>query len=146
MMNLNVNGKTHTVDVEPETPLLWVLRDTLGLTGTKYGCGAACGACTVHVDGEPMRSCVVPLGGMAGKKIATIEGLRADGAAPRAAGVDRARGAAMRLLPDRADHGGGGAAGKKPQADRCATSTRHDQPLPLRHLHPHARGDPRAAR
>ena len=71
-----VNGQKRSVDVDPQTPLLWVLRDTLNLTGTKYGCGiAACGACTVHVDGEPARSCSLPVGSVAGKKITTIEGL-----------------------------------------------------------------------
>jgi len=81
--NLEVNGKRITVDVEPEMPLLWVLRDELGLTGTKYGCGIAqCGACTVHVDGEPTRSCVMPVSAVEGKKITTIEGLSKDGAHP----------------------------------------------------------------
>ena len=74
MIQLNVNGKTQSVDVSPDTPLLWVLRDTLGLTGTKYGCGQAlCGACTVHVDGAPLRSCVTPVSAVAGRKITTIE-------------------------------------------------------------------------
>ncbi|MDP3513207.1 MAG: (2Fe-2S)-binding protein [Sulfuritalea sp.] len=74
MIQLNVNGKLHAVDVAPDTPLLWVLRDTLGLTGTKYGCGQAlCGACTVHVDGTPLRSCTTPVSAVAGRKIATIE-------------------------------------------------------------------------
>ena len=73
---LNVNGKTVSVDVEADTPLLWVLRDDVGLTGTKYGCGvAACGACTVHVDGEARRSCVLPVSQAEGRKIVTIEGL-----------------------------------------------------------------------
>ena len=74
-MKLVVNGKPVTVPAEPETPLLWVLRDKLGLTGTKFGCGIAqCGACTVHVDGEARRSCVMPVGELAGKSITTIEG------------------------------------------------------------------------
>lgn len=82
-MQLNVNGKSHEVDVEPETPLLWALRDTLGLTGTKYGCGiSACGACTVHVNGEAVRSCVTPVSAMAGKRITTIEGLSPDSSHP----------------------------------------------------------------
>jgi isoquinoline 1-oxidoreductase subunit alpha len=73
-----VNGAERSVDVDPETPLLWVLRDALGLTGTKYGCGIAqCGACTVHLDGEATRSCVTPVGSVRGKKITTIEGLSA---------------------------------------------------------------------
>jgi isoquinoline 1-oxidoreductase subunit alpha len=76
MIALNVNGKAQQVDVEPDTPLLWVLRDSLSLTGTKYGCGIAqCGACTVHMDGQPIRSCVTPVTTAAGKKIVTIEGL-----------------------------------------------------------------------
>ncbi len=79
-ITLDINGKKRTVDVSPDTPLLWVLRDTLGLTGTKYGCGIAmCGACTVHVDGVPVRSCAVPVGAVAGKAITTIEGVAADG-------------------------------------------------------------------
>jgi isoquinoline 1-oxidoreductase alpha subunit len=80
MPTLNVNGKTHQADVDPRTPLLWVLRDTLGMTGTKYGCGIAqCGACTVHIDGVAMRSCSVPVSQAAGKKITTIEGLAQNG-------------------------------------------------------------------
>jgi aerobic-type carbon monoxide dehydrogenase small subunit (CoxS/CutS family) len=77
MYTVNVNGKTLEVDVEADTPLLWVLRDTLGMTGTKYGCGMAlCGACTVHLDGEPIRSCVTPVSALtASQKITTIEGL-----------------------------------------------------------------------
>ena len=74
MIQLNVNGKLQSVDVAPDTPLLWVLRDTLGLTGTKYGCGQAlCGACTVHVDGAPLRSCATPVSAVAGRRISTIE-------------------------------------------------------------------------
>ena len=77
-IQLTVNGRKHEVDVEPDTPLLWVLRDTLGLTGTKYGCGIAqCGACTVHVDGMAMRSCVAPVGDYEGSEITTIEGVSA---------------------------------------------------------------------
>jgi isoquinoline 1-oxidoreductase subunit alpha len=83
MIQINVNGKSQPVDAEPGTPLLWVLRDVLGLTGTKYGCGIAqCGACTVHVNGEPMRSCSLPLSAAAGKRITTIEGLSADSSHP----------------------------------------------------------------
>jgi aerobic-type carbon monoxide dehydrogenase small subunit (CoxS/CutS family) len=79
MITLNVNGKELQVDAEPDTPLLWVLRDTLGLTGTKYGCGKAlCGACTVHIDGEATRSCVTPVSAVAEHKITTIEGLSPD--------------------------------------------------------------------
>ncbi|MDH4395387.1 MAG: (2Fe-2S)-binding protein [Limnobacter sp.] len=76
MPTLNVNGQMRTVNAAPETPLLWVLRDSLQMTGTKYGCGQAlCGACTVHVDGEPTRSCVLPLSAVEGKKITTIEAI-----------------------------------------------------------------------
>ena len=78
MISLNVNGKTHEVDATPDTPLLWVLRDYLNLTGTKYGCGIAmCGACTVHMNGEAVRSCSTPLAAVQGQKITTIEGLSA---------------------------------------------------------------------
>lgn len=77
MLKLNINRQATQVDADPETPLLWVLRDSLGLTGTKFGCGvAACGACTVHVDGNPTRSCVTPASAVAGQKITTIEGLQ----------------------------------------------------------------------
>jgi isoquinoline 1-oxidoreductase subunit alpha len=80
MPALIVNGQSHNVDVEPDTPLLWVLRDTLGMTGTKYGCGIAqCGACTVHINGVATRSCSVQLSDVAGKEITTIEGLAANG-------------------------------------------------------------------
>jgi isoquinoline 1-oxidoreductase alpha subunit len=80
MVKLTINGKSHEIDVEPGTPLLWVIRDTIGLTGTKYGCGiAACGACTVHIDGQAVRSCALPVSDAAGKQITTIEGLAANG-------------------------------------------------------------------
>jgi aerobic-type carbon monoxide dehydrogenase small subunit (CoxS/CutS family) len=76
MISLEVNGNKYDFDVDPDTPLLWVLRETLGLTGTKYGCGMAlCGACTVHVEGEAVRSCVTPVSSVHGKKITTIEGI-----------------------------------------------------------------------
>jgi isoquinoline 1-oxidoreductase alpha subunit len=75
-LKITVNGRVHDVDVEPEMPLLWVLRDELKMAGTKYGCGIAqCGACTVHVNGEAVRSCITPVGTLAGKKVVTIEGL-----------------------------------------------------------------------
>ena len=84
MASLNVNGKQRDVDVEADTPLLWVLREQLGLTGTKYGCGIAhCGACTVHIDGVPVRSCVRPVSSVgANEKVVTIEGLSSDGSHP----------------------------------------------------------------
>jgi len=76
MAKLNINGKVREVQAEPDMPLLWVIREQVGLTGTKYGCGVAqCGACTVHLDGAPMRSCQAPIGSLAGVKIATIESL-----------------------------------------------------------------------
>ncbi len=81
MLSLSINGKTRKVDAAPDTPLLWVLRDSLRLTGTKFGCGIAqCGACTVHLDGQPVRSCSTPVSAAAGKKVTTIEGI----GAPRA--------------------------------------------------------------
>jgi isoquinoline 1-oxidoreductase subunit alpha len=79
MITMEINGASRQIDIEPDTPLLWVLRDVIGLTGTKFGCGIAqCGACTVHIDGSPMRSCSVPIGTLDGAKIATIEGLSPD--------------------------------------------------------------------
>jgi isoquinoline 1-oxidoreductase subunit alpha len=76
MISLNVNGKTHSLDVPPDMPLLWVIRDSVGLTGTKFGCGIAqCGACTVHVDGKAVRSCSMPVSAAAGKRITTIEAI-----------------------------------------------------------------------
>jgi isoquinoline 1-oxidoreductase alpha subunit len=80
MASLNVNGKVYQADVDSKTPLLWALRDTLGLTGTKYGCGVAqCGACTVHIDGVPQRSCQITVGMVGAKKITTIEGIAQNG-------------------------------------------------------------------
>ena len=80
MAKLTVNGKAHDVNVDPSTPLLWALRDTIGLTGTKYGCGIAqCGACTVHIDGQAVRSCSLPVSDAANKQITTIEGLATNG-------------------------------------------------------------------
>ena len=80
MATLTINGKSHDVDVDPDTPLLWVLREWIGMTGTKYGCGIAqCGACTVHVDGTATRSCLFPVSAVAGKQITTIEGLAQNG-------------------------------------------------------------------
>jgi isoquinoline 1-oxidoreductase subunit alpha len=82
-MKLHVNGTDHEVAAPPDMPLLWVLRDLVGLTGTKFGCGMAqCGACTVHIDGAPLRACITPVGAVADKKITTIEGLSTDGTHP----------------------------------------------------------------
>lgn len=81
MIDLNVNGQTHRVDAAPDEPLLWVIREQLGLIGTKFGCGIAqCGACTVHMDGEAVRSCVTPVSAVGGRAVTTIEGLAEDGA------------------------------------------------------------------
>ncbi len=83
MITITVNGTRHQLDLEPDTPLLWALRDVVGLTGTKYGCGIAqCGACTVHINGEAIRSCSVPIAGLDGASITTIEGLSPDGKHP----------------------------------------------------------------
>ena len=81
VVSLNVNGHAHKVEADSETPLLWVIRDDIGLTGTKFGCGVAqCGACTVHVDGQPARSCVTPAAAVRGRKVTTIEGLQSKAA------------------------------------------------------------------
>ncbi len=83
MISLKVNGKNYQLEVAPDTPLLWVIRENLGLTGTKFGCGMSiCGACTVHVNGEAVRSCVTPVSAVAGKEVITIEGLSTDGSHP----------------------------------------------------------------
>jgi len=88
MITLRINGETKAVDVSPDTPLLWALRDILGMTGTKFGCGIAqCGACTVHVDGQPVRSCLLPVASIGNKAITTIEGI---GATPAGAKVQKA--------------------------------------------------------
>jgi isoquinoline 1-oxidoreductase alpha subunit len=88
VLNLNVNGKDYDIDLPADTPLLWALRDAIGLTGTKYGCGMSlCGACTVHVDGQPARACVVPVSALAGKKVVTIEAIGED---PTGKAVQRA--------------------------------------------------------
>jgi len=90
MTTLNVNGRAHTVDADPGTPILWALRDTLGLTGTKFGCGMAlCGACTVHLDGQAIRSCITPISAAEGRKITTIEATT-DGSDPIGAAVHAA--------------------------------------------------------
>ena len=88
MVTLTINGQPHGLDVSPDTPLLWALRDVLGMTGTKFGCGIAqCGACTVHIDGQPVRSCMLKVGAIGSRKITTIEGV---GATPAGAKVQKA--------------------------------------------------------
>ena len=144
MPRLTINGHPQQVDVDPDTPLLWVLRDTLGLTGTRYGCGIAqCGACTVHIDGVATRSCSVPVGAVEGAAITTIEGLSPNGALhPVQKAWIAARRPAMRLLPERNDHGGGGAPEGKAPAERRRHRRGDHQHLSLRHLCANPRGDP----
>ncbi len=99
---VKVNGQVHGVDVLPDTPLLWVIRDAIGLTGTKFGCGVAqCGACTVFLDGKPLRSCAFPVSALGDGEMTTIEGVCGPGGRGRAARLGRARRAAVRLLPVR---------------------------------------------
>ena len=147
MAKLNINGKQHDVSLPEDTPLLWVLRDELGLTGTKFGCGMAlCGACTVHVDGQPGRACVTPISALANKKIVTIEAIGADkvGKAVQAAWVDMGVPqcgycqagqimSATALLK------------QQPEAHRCRHRRGHErQHLPLRHIR--TRSAPRSSR
>ncbi len=142
MVSFTLNDKRVSVDAAPSTPLLWVVRDHIGLTGTKYGCGAGlCGACTVHLDGKAVRACQTQLSEVADKKVVTIEGLSPNSSHPRTEGLGGARGAAMRLLPVRPDHEGRRAAGEQSEAHARADRRAHGrQHLPLRHLSPHHRG------
>ncbi len=148
MLSLTVNGKTIKVDIAPDTPILWVLRDALGMTGTKFGCGIAlCGACTVHLDGAAIRSCVTPVSAAAGKKITTIEAMSAGkvGKAVQAAWIKHD-------VPQCGYCQSGqimsaGAARRQRQAERCRHRRRDErQPLPLRHLQPDPRRHPRCGR
>ena len=147
MIAVTINGQRHELDIEPETPLLWVLRDELGLTGTKYGCGIAeCGACTVHLNGEAVRSCQVQISDADGATVTTIEGLSADGTHP----VQRAwieqdvpqcgycqSGQIMAAV---------GAPQGQARSDRRRYRRDRHQHLPLRHLSAHPRGDPSRGR
>ena len=122
---IKVNGTDQTVDVDGDTPLLWVLRDVLGMTGTKFGCGMAlCGACTVHVDGVATRSCITPVDSIGGSEITTIEAI---GATPAGARIQKAwldrEVRAVRLLPVGPDHVGVGAAREQPASRPMPTST-----------------------
>ena len=145
MANLTINGKTISVDVEDDTPLLWAIRENVGLTGTKYGCGIAqCGACTVHIDGVAMRSCGITVSEAAGKKITTIEGLASNGALHKVqqawvandvpqcgycqSGMIMAVAALLK---------------EKPKPTDAGHRRGHHQYLPLRHLPAGARGNPR---
>ena len=147
-MQINVNGRSQEVDVEPDMPLLWVLRDVMGLTGTKYGCGIAqCGSCTVHLDGEAVRSCSLPVSAVAGKRVVTIEGLSADSSHP----VQKAWVALdvpqCGYCQSRPDHGRGGAArARTPKPTDKDIDDGDDQHLPLRHLPARARRDPHGGR
>src|SRR2546427_11381929 len=120
MVTLQVNGKTRQADVPPDTPLLWTLRDVLGLTGTKYGCGMAlCGACTVHLDGQPIRSCITPVSAVGNSRIVTLAGLgTSDKPHPLSDSLRRGAGAAMRILHQRLDHDGRRLLAREEEADR----------------------------
>ena len=120
-MRLNVNGQDHDIDADPDTPLLYVLRDDLGLNGAKFGCGLGqCGACTVMVDDQAVFSCLTPVAALEGKQIGTLEGLgTVDHPGPVQARLHRGTGGAMRLLHRRHDHAGAGAAGAQPAPDRA---------------------------
>jgi isoquinoline 1-oxidoreductase alpha subunit len=124
MIELRVNGETHQLDVDPQMPLLWALREHVGLTGTKYGCGIGqCGACTVHLNGAAVRSCSLPVSAVAGQEVTTIEGSPRAPTARRAggaAGLAGARRGAVRLLPVRPDHAGERAADPQPEPDDAA--------------------------
>ena len=120
MTPVTINGKRYDIDLPCDTPLLWALRDELGLTGTKFGCGMAlCGACTVHLDGQAVRSCMTPLSAAANKKVTTIEAIEADkvGKAVQTAWIE-INVPAVRLLPGGPDHVGDGAAQAQPEAHR----------------------------
>ena len=143
-MRLKVNGQDHEVDVAPEMPLLWVLRDELGITGPKFGCGIAmCGACTVHVDGAAVRSCALPVGDVDGE-VTTIEGLGSPEAlnAVQAAWVEHQVAQCGYCQPGQVMNAAAFLAANPP-ADRRADRPGHvRQSLPLRHLSPHPRRDP----
>ena len=135
MITITVNGTQHQIDLEPDTPLLWAIRDAVGLTGTKFGCGIAqCGACTVHINGQAMRSCSVPIGGLEGASITTIEGLSPDSKHP----VQQA------WLAEDVPQCGWCQSGQimataaflktEPEADRRRHRREHHQYLSLRHL------------
>ncbi len=126
MTTFTINGQAVNVAAEPDTPLLWVVREHLKLTGTKFGCGIAqCGACTVHVDGEPTRSCQTQLQDVAGKTRNNDRRPVAERRSSTAESLDRRAGPAMRLLPVRPDHAGGGAPqrqSRNPRANRSSST------------------------
>ena len=140
---LNVNGKTHTVDADPDMPLLYALRDDIGLNNPRFGCGLAqCGACTVHMDGQAIRSCITPVSSVGNAKVVTLGGPRhAREAASAADGLRRGAGDAMRLLRQRLDHDGRGVPGEQEEADRCRDQIRaRRRQVPLRHACQHPQG------
>ena len=146
--NFTVNGKAASTDAPPATPLLWVIREGLNLTGTKFGCGAGlCGACMVHIDGKRAYSCQTQVSEVAGKSVTTIEGLSPEFQPPLAEGVARRARAAMRLLPIRPDHERGRSAQAEAEADARRDHRAHEhQYLSMRHLSAHcARGRARGA-
>ena len=142
MAKLNINGKVRDVQVEADTPLLWVIREQVGLTGTKYGCGVAqCGACSVHINGEVRRSCSIPVGGVkADRQDRHHRGPVGDQLASGAEGLGGARRAAVRLLPVRQIMAAAALLEKNSEADRRGHRRRDDQYLPLRHLSAHPGG------
>ena len=142
MLRLTINGNSHDVDVEPDTPLLWVIRDTIGMTGTKYGCGIAqCGACTVDIDGVPTRSCAVSVGDAAAKKVTTIEGLAENGV------LTKVQQAWVDLDVPQCGYCQSGmimaVSALLREKHRRRHRQRDHQYLPVRHLPTGARGDPR---
>ena len=142
-MRLRINGETINVDADPQMPLLWAIRDVLGMTGTKFGCGVgACGACTVHLDGDAVRSCITPWLTSTGKDVTTIEGLSRDGTHPvQLAWIAQQR-SAVRLLSARPDHAGRRSAQAESQTNRRANHRRHVRKyLPVRHVSTHPHGD-----
>ena len=141
MVKLRSTARTQSFDGDPSMPLLWYLRDELGLTGTKYGCGVAlCGACTVHVDGEATRACITAVNDVSGRSVTTIEGLDPQRQSPGAEGVARLECPAMRLLPGRPDHAGRRTARDEQEPVRRRDQQRDErQHLPLRLLSAHHR-------
>ena len=138
-IKFTLNGKPQTVDVVPQMPLLWVLRDTLGMTGTKFGCGMAlCGACTVHLNGQPIRSCSMPMSGVCRQESYHHRRPLIRQQPSRAARLDRGGRPAVRLLPVRTDHDGGRASDENRQSDRRRYRRSHAwQRLPLRNVSVH---------